>query len=60
MNEIERDAISQLVSGIMDENPNSSEVSDQIKDILLYKASEKIEAIRPQVYSASFEDDSVE
>jgi hypothetical protein len=52
----ETSAISQLIDGIVDGTSNTVQVSDQIKDILLTKASEKIETIRPDVYNTIFND----
>lgn len=60
MNENEKDEITQLIDGIVDDTLSSIDISDNIKNIIFGKAAEKIEAIRPSVYNASFGDESAE
>jgi len=41
---------------LVQDDPSSAQISDQIKDILFAKSAEKIEAIRPEVAASVFDD----
>jgi len=43
---------------LVQDDPSSAQISDQIKDILFAKSAEKIEAIRPEVAASVFDDGS--
>jgi hypothetical protein len=49
-----------LMNLLVQDDPSSAQISDQIKDILFSKSAEKIEAIRPTVAASIFVDDSVD
>ena len=45
-----------LMDLLVQDDPSSAQISDQIKDILFAKSAEKIEAIRPEVAASVFDD----
>ena len=45
-----------LMNLLVQDDPSSAQISDQIKDILFAKSAEKIEAIRPEVAASVFDD----
>lgn len=47
-----------LMDLLVQDDPSSAQISDQIKDILFAKSAEKIEAIRPEVAASVFDDGS--
>lgn len=47
-----------LMNLLVQDDPSSAQISDQIKDILFAKSAEKIEAIRPEVAASVFDDGS--
>jgi hypothetical protein len=53
-------AMDDLMNLLVQDDPSSAQISDQIKDILFSKSAEKIEAIRPTVAASIFVDDSVD
>jgi hypothetical protein len=53
-------AMDDLMNLLVQDDPSSAQISDQIKDILFSKSAEKIEAIRPTVAASIFADDSVD
>jgi hypothetical protein len=53
-------AMDDLMNLLVQDDPSSAQISDQIKDILFSKSAEKIEAIRPNVAASIFADDSVD
>ena len=53
-------AMDDLMNLLVQDDPSSAQISDQIKDILFSKSAEKIEAIGPTVAASIFVDDSVD
>ena len=51
-------AMDDLMDLLVQDDPSSAQISDQIKDILFAKSAEKIEAIRPEVAASVFDDGS--
>jgi hypothetical protein len=51
-------AMDDLMNLLVQDDPSSAQISDQIKDILFAKSAEKIEAIRPEVAASVFDDGS--
>lgn len=51
-------AMDDLMNLLVQDDPSSAQISDQIKDILFAKSAEKIEAIRPDVAASVFDDGS--
>jgi len=51
-------AMDDLMNLLVQDDPSSAQISDQIKDILFAKSAEKIEAIRPTVAASVFDDGS--
>jgi len=49
-------AMDDLMDLLVQDDPSSAQISDQIKDILFAKSAEKIEAIRPEVAASVFDD----
>ena len=49
-------AMDDLMNLLVQDDPSSAQISDQIKDILFAKSAEKIEAIRPEVAASVFDD----